>query len=81
MNYGKTTKTTLMERAKDALEFAKKYPGWNTFEKDDATIRPINMLRMLGLVEVNNHSQFRYIEDAEQNEKLLTIPGSVPPIK
>lgn len=44
---------------KDALGFARQYPGWHSFAKDRTTRGAIKRLQKAGLVEVNKFGQFR----------------------
>lgn len=44
-----------------ALVFAKKYPGWQTFNNDRATKKAILKLNELGLIQLNEFNQFKAI--------------------
>ena len=46
---------------KNALEFARKYPGWHGYARDPLTTRVIASLVKRGLVESNEFQQFRAI--------------------
>lgn len=41
------------------LKFAIKYSGWNGFGTDSSTVNAVRSLCRLGLLEVNEHRQFR----------------------
>ena len=41
------------------LRFAIQYPTWHTYGKDRATVNAIRSLASYGVVEVNEHRQFR----------------------
>ena len=41
------------------LKFAIKYSGWNSFGTDSSTMNAVRSLVRLGLLEVNEHRQFR----------------------
>jgi len=44
----------------NTLTFAEKYRGWHYAAKDRATKNAINGLKKRGLIETNEHGQFRY---------------------
>ncbi len=44
-----------------ALDFAVRVPGWHTYTLDRATRSAIRSLEHRGLVEVNDHRQFRAV--------------------
>jgi len=44
---------------KRLLRFAISYPGWHTYGKDKSTVGAIKRCAALGLLEVNEHRQFR----------------------
>ena len=47
---------------KHALTFAKRYPGWHTWDtRCRATIGAIRRLEKRGLIETNKHGQFKRI--------------------
>jgi len=46
---------------KNALAFAREYPGWQGYAKDSLTKRVIASLAKRGLVETNEFYQFRAI--------------------
>lgn len=46
---------------KNALDFVNKYSGWHSFGKDRKTVNAIKRLEKIGLVKVNEFSQFRKI--------------------
>ncbi len=43
------------------LQFAIKFPGWNSYGTDVPTVRAVNKLVEAKLLEVNEHRQFRLI--------------------
>lgn len=49
------------------LKFAIKYQTWHTYGKDQSTVRALNRLVNLGLIEKNEHRQFRLIQPTVQN--------------
>jgi hypothetical protein len=44
------------------LRFALKYEGWHTYGTDQSTVRALESLEALGLIEVNEYRQFRVIK-------------------
>lgn len=47
---------------KDALGFAKKYPGWHTYGTGRGTAEAIKCLERLGLIKTNKFRQFHAID-------------------
>ena len=43
----------------DALRFARMYPQWHSYAGDRATVYAVWRLKERGLVEINQHQQFR----------------------
>ena len=42
------------------LQFAESHPGWHDYSKKDrATVRALNSLEKLDLIQINFHRQFR----------------------
>lgn len=58
---GSTNKLNSVNRTmvENALRFAYKYPGWQSFAKDEATTRCIKWLAGNGFVQINWLGQFR----------------------
>ena len=47
---------------KDALRFARKYPGeWHSYEKKGVTPQVIKALKKRGLIVTNKYSQFKAV--------------------
>ena len=42
-----------------ALAFIRKYNGWHSYASDRATVYAVWRLKERGLVEINQHQQFR----------------------
>lgn len=43
----------------DLIQFATDYPGWHSFAQDRLTVEHVCASHNLGIIEVNEHSQFR----------------------
>lgn len=50
------------------LRFAISYPGWHTYGKDRSTVDALRRLENLGLIERNEHRQFRLIPPLYERE-------------
>ena len=61
--YTKTAKKQAMYqlRVAAAINFARKYTGWHAWSKDLYTQRVIKLAEVLGLVELNEFTQFRSV--------------------
>ena len=46
---------------KHALNFAKKYIGWNSYSNDKATKKAIHKLYELKVIDINQYNQFKFI--------------------